>query len=99
VGCAGGGQLHHRREKGNLSHLSKNSKFKFSKGGREQAAESGGEKWVTCCTLLSPASPPDYLKHPIETMMVGSVGTQNALEAGAQKNAKFFLGIHQRMLR
>jgi dTDP-glucose 4,6-dehydratase len=41
--------------------------------------------------FASPASPPDYLKHPIETMMVGSVGTQNALELALKKNAKFFL--------
>ncbi len=41
--------------------------------------------------FASPASPPDYLKHPIETMMVGSAGTQNALELALKKNAKFFL--------
>jgi dTDP-glucose 4,6-dehydratase len=31
------------------------------------------------------------LKHPIETMMVGSVGTQNALELALRKKAKFFM--------
>ena len=41
--------------------------------------------------FASPASPPDYLKHPIATMMVGSVGTQNALELALAKKAKFFL--------
>jgi dTDP-glucose 4,6-dehydratase len=41
--------------------------------------------------FASPASPPDYLKHPIETMRVGSVGTQNALELAHAKRAKFFL--------
>jgi dTDP-glucose 4,6-dehydratase len=33
----------------------------------------------------------DYLRHPIETMRVGSVGTQNALELARAKGAKFFL--------
>ncbi len=41
--------------------------------------------------FASPASPPDYLKHPIETMKVGSIGTQNALELALRKKAKFFM--------
>jgi len=41
--------------------------------------------------FASPASPPDYLKHPIETMRVGSIGTQNALELALRKKAKFFM--------
>jgi dTDP-glucose 4,6-dehydratase len=41
--------------------------------------------------FASPASPPDYLKHPIATMMVGSTGTQNALDLALRKNAKFFM--------
>ena len=39
----------------------------------------------------SPASPPDYLKFPIETLKVGSVGTFNALEIARVKKAKFLL--------
>ena len=30
--------------------------------------------------LASPASPKDYLEHPIETLDVGSLGTRNMLE-------------------
>jgi len=41
--------------------------------------------------FASPASPFDYLKFPIETMRVGSVGTQNALDLARAKKAKFFL--------
>jgi dTDP-glucose 4,6-dehydratase len=41
--------------------------------------------------FASPASPFDYLKFPIETMRVGSVGTQNALGLARAKKAKFFL--------
>ncbi len=41
--------------------------------------------------LASPASPRDYLDHPIETLDVGSVGTRNGLELAKAKGAKFFL--------
>lgn len=41
--------------------------------------------------FASPASPPDYLKYPIETLKVGSLGTLNALELAESKKAKFLL--------
>jgi dTDP-glucose 4,6-dehydratase len=41
--------------------------------------------------LASAASPPDYLARPIETLLVGSVGTRNALELAAANNARFIL--------
>jgi dTDP-glucose 4,6-dehydratase len=41
--------------------------------------------------LASPASPPDYLRWPIETLRVGAVGTLNALELAREKGAVFFL--------
>ena len=41
--------------------------------------------------LASPASPPDYLEHPIATLDVGSSGTRNALELAAARDARFFL--------
>ena len=41
--------------------------------------------------LASPASPRDYLDHPIETLDVGSIGTRNGLELAKGKGAKFFL--------
>ena len=41
--------------------------------------------------LASPASPRDYLDHPIETLEVGSLGTQNGLELAMAKGARFFL--------
>ncbi len=41
--------------------------------------------------LASPASPRDYLDHPIETLDVGSTGTRNGLELAKEKGAKFFL--------
>jgi dTDP-glucose 4,6-dehydratase len=41
--------------------------------------------------FASPASPVDYLKLPIQTLKVGSLGTHNALGLALAKKAKFFL--------
>jgi dTDP-glucose 4,6-dehydratase len=41
--------------------------------------------------FASPASPPDYLAHPIPTLKVGSLGTHNALGLAMAKNAQFLL--------
>jgi dTDP-glucose 4,6-dehydratase len=78
--------------RGNVGHLAKNAKFKLenedvSKNG---ALQVDGEVGYVL-HFASPASPPDYLKHPIATMMVGSMGTQNALELALRKKAKFFM--------
>jgi dTDP-glucose 4,6-dehydratase len=77
---------------GNVEHLAKNAKFELenedvSKNGALQV--DGEVAYVL--HFASPASPPDYLKHPIATMMVGSIGTQNALELALRKKAKFFM--------
>ncbi|PYU57522.1 MAG: NAD-dependent dehydratase [Acidobacteria bacterium] len=76
--------------KGNLSHLAKSKKFKFQKADVSKPLKVAGKVGYVL-HFASPASPPDYLKHPIATMMVGSVGTQNALELALAKKAKFFL--------
>ncbi|OYT75898.1 MAG: NAD-dependent dehydratase [Armatimonadetes bacterium JP3_11] len=39
--------------------------------------------------LASTASPVDFVKHPIETLRVGSYGTENALQLALHKGAKF----------
>jgi dTDP-glucose 4,6-dehydratase len=41
--------------------------------------------------LASPASPPDYLRHPLETLGAGSRGTENALAVANQARARFLL--------
>jgi dTDP-glucose 4,6-dehydratase len=41
--------------------------------------------------FASPASPPDYLRLPIETLQVGAAGTYNALRLAQQKEAKFLI--------
>jgi dTDP-glucose 4,6-dehydratase len=76
----------------NVRHLSKNPKFKLENRDVSEPAslEVHGEVSYVL-HFASPASPPDYLKHPIATMKVGSIGTQNALELALRKNAKFFM--------
>jgi dTDP-glucose 4,6-dehydratase len=41
--------------------------------------------------LACPASPPDYLRWPIETMKAGALGTLRAVELATEKEARFVL--------
>lgn len=54
-----------------------------------QPGSVSGLDWVM--HFASPASPPHYQQHPIETLMAGAQGTQNALELALKHDAKFFL--------
>jgi dTDP-glucose 4,6-dehydratase len=74
----------------NIGHLKSNPKFKFEKVDVSNPLSIDGEVGYVL-HLASPASPPDYLKHPIATLKVGSLGTMNALELALAKNAKFFI--------
>ena len=49
--------------------------------------------------LASPASPIDYAQLWLETLRVGSLGTQNALEAGRGEGRRVPPGLHLRDLR
>jgi dTDP-glucose 4,6-dehydratase len=77
---------------GNVGHLAKNTKFRLKDEdvSKHNALQVDGEVGYVL-HFASPASPPDYLKHPIATMMVGSIGTQNALELALRKKGKFFM--------
>ena len=41
--------------------------------------------------FASPASPPEYLEMPLETMDVGSLGTRNALDLARANDARFLV--------
>jgi dTDP-glucose 4,6-dehydratase len=74
----------------NHAHLAKNAKFQSRNVDVcEPISVDGTVDYVL--HFASPASPFDYLKFPIETMRVGSVGTQNALDLARAKKAKFFI--------
>jgi len=47
-------------------------------------------KFDIIANLASPASPPHYQRLAIETLMVGSLGTQNLLDLARTNNARFF---------
>jgi dTDP-glucose 4,6-dehydratase len=74
----------------NVSHLRNNRRFELREADVSERVEVAGPVDYVL-HFASPASPFDYLKFPIETMKVGSVGTHNALELAKAKKAKFFM--------
>lgn len=74
----------------NLAHLRTNSKFRFErKDVNDPFSIEGPVNYVF--HFASPASPPDYLKYPIETLKVGSLATMHTLELAKGRRAKYFL--------
>jgi dTDP-glucose 4,6-dehydratase len=77
----------HRR---NIAHLVANPRFSFIEHNvSETIAIDGAVDNVL--HFASPASPADYLAHPIATLKVGSLGTHNALGLAKAKDARFLL--------
>lgn len=72
----------------NIAHLDGNMHFTFRQHDICQPLAAEVD-WVF--QLASPASPPRYLEHPIETMMVNAVGTQNLLDISLRNNARFLV--------
>lgn len=74
----------------NIEPLRKNSRFRLIRHDiSKPIAIPGRVDYVL--HFASPASPPDYLKHPIQTLKAGSLGTHNALGIAKVKKARFFL--------
>ncbi len=74
----------------NLAHLAGNPRFELQRHDiTTQIAVDGPVDAVL--NFASPASPIDYLKIPIETLEVGSLGTRNALELAREKGARFLM--------
>ncbi len=46
---------------------------------------------IVCFNMASPASPKDYLEHPIETLDVGSLGSATCWNWRSTNNARFLL--------
>ena len=74
----------------NIAHLSADKRFSFVKQNISEHTEISGPL-DGVLHFASPASPIDYLKLPIETLKVGSLGTINALGIAKAKGARFFL--------
>lgn len=74
----------------NIAHLLPRSDFQLIRHDITKALEIPGPVDVVL-HFASPASPIDYLKYPIQTLKVGSLGTLNALGIAKAKRAKFLL--------
>jgi len=74
----------------NIAHLAGNPDFRFI---RQNVSDfifvPGTVDFVF--HFASPASPIDYLEHPIPTLKVGALGTHNSLGLAKDKAAKFLL--------
>jgi len=72
----------------NIAHLLTNPRFSFAQQDVSKYIEVSGPVDAVL-HFASPASPPDYLKFPIQTLKVGALGTHNALGLAMAKNARF----------
>ena len=74
----------------NIEHLSNSDQFEFREHDvTEYIAFDGPLDYIL--HFASPASPIDYLKIPIETLKVGSLGTHNLLGLARKKGAKILI--------
>lgn len=74
----------------NLSNAISNDRFRFERYDvTNYLYVDGPVDWVL--HFASPASPKDYLEHPIHTLKVGALGTSRALGLAESKRAGFML--------
>ena len=74
----------------NIDHLTADPRFTFVEHNISEPVEIEGPV-DNVLHFASPASPVDYLAHPIPTLKVGSLGTHNALGLAKLKDARFLL--------
>ena len=74
----------------NLAHLAGNSGFQFIRHDVTSPMKLDGPIDAVV-HMASPASPKDYLEHPIETLDVGSLGTRQMLELARLNGARFLI--------
>jgi dTDP-glucose 4,6-dehydratase len=74
----------------NVAHLMGQPGFTFVEADVSSALDVAGPVDAVA-HLASPASPPDYLRLPLETLAVGSHGTENALRLAHRHGARFVL--------
>jgi len=74
----------------NIRHLGDDPRFCFIEHDVVKPFEPPGPVDAVM-NLASPASPVDYLEHPIETLEVGSKGSQNLLEIARKYQAKYLV--------
>jgi dTDP-glucose 4,6-dehydratase len=74
----------------NVAHLMGQPGFTFVEADASSALDVPGPVDAVA-HLASPASPPDYLRLPLETLAAGSHGTENALRLAHRHGARFVL--------
>ncbi len=74
----------------NLSKLLSRPEFTFERHDVTTFIHVGGAVDAVL-HFASPASPQDYLEHPIKTMKVGALGTHNTLGLALSKQARYLL--------
>jgi dTDP-glucose 4,6-dehydratase len=74
----------------NIAQLASNPKFRFARHDVSRFIDVQGPVEAVL-HFASPASPPDYLRLPIQTMKVGALGTHNSLGLALAKNARYLL--------
>lgn len=74
----------------NIRHLKNDKNFDFLKHDICKPFKVAGPV-DDVLDFASPASPVDYMNLPIETLMVGSYGTQNSLDLAKAKKARFMI--------
>ncbi len=77
-------------DKRNIEHLFKHKNFEFHHHDVTKFVHVAGELDYIL-HFASPASPIDYLKIPIQTLKVGSVGTLHCLGLAKEKNARILI--------
>jgi len=77
-------------DKKNLKHLESHPHFEFIEHDVTEFVEIDGHLDYIL-HFASPASPIDYLKIPIQTLKVGSLGTHNLLGLAKAKNARILI--------
>ena len=76
--------------KKNLTHLLDGDRFALVEGDVSEDIEVKGP-FDAVLHLASPASPPDYLELPIQTLKAGAYGTQKSLGVARANGARFLL--------
>ncbi|MCL4265763.1 MAG: SDR family oxidoreductase [Anaerolineae bacterium] len=74
----------------NIAHLMGHERFRFVKQDVSNYIYVAGPLDAVL-HFASPASPNDYLEHPIPTLKVGSLGTHNTLGLAKAKGARYLL--------
>lgn len=82
----------HSGRRHNLQSFEEHPDFSFlERDICEDVEDLRGQGWFAVLHLASLASPVDYTNYPLETLHVGSTGTENMLKIARDDNARFLL--------